>query len=279
MAKRKYYSQRKGFNSKFTLEDLRQSYCSTLRELYIKGYFDEWFGHECCDGDVVGKAGFDKENYIFIKTRRRVHWPIFEDVSDFDEDTLFDMIEFFYDTVSFPINGYFHSFNNCGMHYDTFDQVEGQRLYTENVNELLSDYSSGYYLGDTGEIEMIHAPELNNLMKNDLPYLPGEELQIKERVDLAIAQFRNRHSSFTERQSAVRELANVLEHILPLIKSSMLTKKDESDLFNIANNFCIRHNDKNQKNDYSIEWLSWIFHFYLATIHLCLWTRKRSLAN
>lgn len=43
------------------------------------------------------------------------------------------------------------------------------------------------------------------------------------------------------------------------------------DLFNIANNFGIRHYNKEQKTNYDQNiWLSWMFHFYLATLHASL---------
>jgi hypothetical protein len=47
-----------------------------------------------------------------------------------------------------------------------------------------------------------------------------------------------------------------------------LNKKDESDLFNIANNFAIRHHNPEQKSNYDEKiWYSWMFHFYLASYH------------
>jgi hypothetical protein len=42
-------------------------------------------------------------------------------------------------------------------------------------------------------------------------------------------------------------------------------------LFNIANNFGIRHHNEKQKTDYDESiWLSWIFYYCLATIHAAL---------
>lgn len=53
------------------------------------------------------------------------------------------------------------------------------------------------------------------------------------------------------------------------IKEHML-RQDEKDLFNIANNFRIRHENEQQKADYDSVWLSWLFYVYLSTIHLIL---------
>jgi len=62
-------------------------------------------------------------------------------------------------------------------------------------------------------------------------------------------------------------LAKVLEFIRPKIKL-LLTTDDENDLFNIANNFGIRHHNEIQKTDYDQEiWLDWMFYYYLSTIN------------
>jgi len=49
---------------------------------------------------------------------------------------------------------------------------------------------------------------------------------------------------------------------------AVLARRDESDLFNIANNFAIRHHEQSQKGNYDRSiWYNWMFHFYLATYH------------
>ena len=46
-------------------------------------------------------------------------------------------------------------------------------------------------------------------------------------------------------------------------------KDDEPELFNIANNFGVRHHNQKQKTGYDQAlWLSWMFYLYLSTIHL-----------
>jgi hypothetical protein len=73
-----------------------------------------------------------------------------------------------------------------------------------------------------------------------------------------------------DRKEAIRELADVLEYVRPEIKKH-LDKKDENDIFNIANNFGIRHHNVDQKINYDKAiWYSWIFYYYLATLHAVL---------
>jgi hypothetical protein len=77
-------------------------------------------------------------------------------------------------------------------------------------------------------------------------------------------------STLDDRRQAVRDLADVLEYLRPKVKV-LLTSKDDSDLFNIANNFGVRHHNDKQKTTYDAAlWLSWMFYFYLATIHVVL---------
>jgi hypothetical protein len=61
-------------------------------------------------------------------------------------------------------------------------------------------------------------------------------------------------------------LVDILESLRPKLKN-VISTKDEDDLFNIANNFGIRHKNERQKIDYDPLWLSWMFYYYLATIH------------
>jgi len=66
----------------------------------------------------------------------------------------------------------------------------------------------------------------------------------------------------------VRDLVDVLEFHRAEVKKHL--SKDESDLFNVANNFALRHHRQGQKDDYDDAWLGWLFYLYLATVHLVL---------
>ena len=73
----------------------------------------------------------------------------------------------------------------------------------------------------------------------------------------------------------MRDLLDVLEKLRPQVKAEML-RGDEADLFNIANNFTIRHFNEKQKGNYdSLLWHSWMFNVNLSTIHLITHVRER----
>jgi hypothetical protein len=243
---------------------------SIVDDFSNRGYFQEYYGYSCVDAEdnfVPGKAGRDISNFIFRKIKKRLDWPL--NIKIFEEDTLFDIIELYHDTISFPVKGYYHEYYQCGYHYTTFDTVKGQEKYRNEINEILADYDNGYELNNNGEIVLLLTPGLNELASASIPTNNNEVTKINDRVEWAVKKYRDRHSSIIDRREAVRELADVLEFLRPTLQSELLTA-DEKALGNIANNFSIRHNNINQKEEYSLAWLSWIFHLYLSTIHLCL---------
>ena len=104
----------------------------------------------------------------------------------------------------------------------------------------------------------------------------GDSDNEETKVRRAILKFRRYSSSIDERRDAIRELVDVLELLRPKLKE-VLRKNDESDLFNIANKFGVRHHNENQKTDYDKAiWYSWMFYYYLATIHASLRLIKKA---
>ncbi|HEY2673084.1 MAG TPA: hypothetical protein VGJ07_22340, partial [Rugosimonospora sp.] len=94
-----------------------------------------------------------------------------------------------------------------------------------------------------------------------------------------IHKFRRRGATPTDRRDAVRDLADVLEHMRPQVKVHLLPK-DEGALFEIANRFWIRHNKPDQLSDYDRElWWAWLFYVYLASIALVVRLEERQKKN
>jgi len=269
MSERRYYSVRTGKNpnsTRYSLQMLLRLFRDLYKHFLEKEYFQEAFGYWCVDAEQVpGTLGIDIEAQMFRLLRKENLWPIDEKCVNYSEDDLFDVVEFLYDHVSKPVNGYFHSYNLCGWHYDTFDKEEGQKEFFTALNPLLSDYEEGYELTIDGEIIVKGQPGLDLLFKATVTTSEPENVQA--RVEAAISKFRRHRSSLEDRRDAIRDLADVLEYLRPRLKD-VLTKKDENDLFNLANNFGIRHHNDQQKTDYDKAiWYSWMFYYYLATVH------------
>lgn len=265
---RRYYSIRTGKNphgASIDLEMLQTLFYSVYSGLDDAGYFQEQFGYHCVDqGDVPGKLGADPGAVMLFNLRKQNLWPFPERFSGFSEEDLFDVIEFLYDHCSKPILGRYHDYAQCGWHYHTFHQAEGQAEFVARVTDLLGSYGPGYELSRSGEILELASPGTEPLLTAELPI---KDTNIQARVNSAIAKFRRYRSTPEERRDAVRDLADVVEYLRPQLKE-VLDKQDEADIFNIANNFGIRHHNQLQKTNYDQSiWLSWIFYFYLATIH------------
>lgn len=265
---RRYYSIRTGkhpHGSNMPLPDLASLLYTTHGQLAEAGYFQEHFGYWCVDdGDVSGKLGSDIAAALFFHLRRNSLWPFPEKFAGLSEDELFDLVELLHDHASKPVSGRHHTYAQCGWHYDTFDAKAGQAEYRERVNQLLESYKSGFEISEQGEIQELPPQGIAPLLA---VRLPSSDQNVTARVDSAIAKFRRYRSTAAERRDAIRDLADVLEYLRPQLHV-VLTKQDEADLFNIANNFGVRHHNTHQKSDYDLSiWLSWMFYFYLATIH------------
>jgi hypothetical protein len=239
------------------------------KEFSKRCYFQEAFGFHCVDaGPIDGYLGSDIEAAMFRRVRKSNLWPIGEAYKRYSDDDLFDVIEFLYDCVSEPVEGDYHSYSDCGWHYRDFDRDAGRAEFRHEINTILQDYRDGYELSEAGEILEGGQPWLAPLLDAQLPsYNP---INVENRVEAAVIKFRRRGTSASDRRDAIRDLAEVLEFLRPKLKITFASK-DENDLFNIANNFAIRHHNEQQRRDYDQAiWYCWIFYIYLATIHAAL---------
>lgn len=265
-----FFSQRTGSNPNaagLPLSDIAELFTRIYDKLRGNGYFHEAFGFSCVDAGYIDGKIEDIDLEILLTIRKRELWPIATHAQGYSEDDLFDLIEFLFQHVSKPIDGTLHSWGGCGMHWETFSQRAGQDEYREEMNRMLSHYKRKFELTPTGEVLAQPVEGFEAILKADVP---STDANITRRVNAAVVNFRRHGSSIDDRRQAVRDLVDVLEYLRPKVKT-FLTTKDEGDLFNIANNFGIRHLNDKQKTSYDAAiWLSWMFYFYLATIHVVL---------
>ena len=274
---RSYYSQRAGTNPNpkgLPLVDIKDLFLRVYEQLREEGYFHEAFGFDCVDAGFIEGKVRDVELTIMLAVRKKGLWPVRISISDYSEDDLFDMIEFLFQHVSKPIDGTYHSWNRCGTHWNTFNQVEGRREFRERINEVLSHYAEIFELSPDGDI--LRKPEAGFEPIFDAD-IPSSDISVTSRVNAAVVSFRKHSATLDDRRQAVRDLADILEYLRPEVQK-VLANNDERDLFNIANNFGIRHHNQKQKTNYDAAlWLNWMFYFYLSTIHVVLRKLKHDL--
>lgn len=268
--KKQYYSLRTGSNPHphgLPLRTIQVQFLRLYEEMKANGYFNEAFGFYCVDlGDVPGAVGSPAQD-VLLATHKENLWPIEDFVSKYSEDDLFDVIEYLYDHVSKPIDGQMHDYSGCGMHWETFNRAQGREEFRAKINRLLDHYERKFELTSEGEILQRPEAGFERIFEADVP---SADPDVRSRIDAAICGYRRRGSSTAERRAAVRDLADVLEKLRPQLKQHLMPE-DERALFNVANNFGIRHLNSKQRLEYDADlWLSWLFYVYLATIHLVL---------
>ena len=263
---RKYYSNRTGKNPEAIRYELPM-FVKLFKTLQLDFLNKDYFQHN------FGDLGADIEAQMFLAIRKSDLWPIEEKCNNYSEDDLFDVIEFLYDCVSKPIHRY-DEWSNHGDSYDTFERKTGKQEFRDRINQLLCDYREGYELSEKGEILEFPEQGLEELVLAELhPYDPKN---VEQRVESAILKFRRSRSSLEGKYDAIRDLFAVLEFLRDQIKEVKLSHA-ESALFNIANNYSIRHHNDNQKQDYDKAiWYNWMFYYSVATIHACLKLIKKA---
>ncbi len=270
---RKYFAERAGKPRQLDidLDTLREAFCHTVRSFMERYYFQEATGYECVDaGRTLGTWGDNPRIYIMSETGLDDVWPIKDHASDFDKLDLFTMIEFLHDHVSKPEKGFNHKWNNCGWHYSTFNREEGQKEFSNAMNQFLPFFQKGYELRHNGEIWRKISEGLQPLL-DSTPKTNNPEA-IDHRVEDAKSKFLRHNACLTDKKDAVRTLGDVLERIRPQITAfGAMSKSDESDLFKIINGFDIRHHNRDQQGEYNREiFYDWMFYTFLSSIDLIL---------
>ena len=182
---------------------------------------------------------------------------------------MFDLIEYFHGHVSQGIEdherSHLHTWEGCGWHFGAFDPAPAQALFRQRMNRTLTKYRGGFRISQNGQIEHTADEGLDQLID---AVLPTKDPDIAQRVAGAIALYRNRGR--TERGLAPCGAGAVRRPREASARGQKeMLSRDEGDLFNIANNFTIRHLNEKQKGNYdSAIWHQWMFYVNLSTIHV-----------
>jgi hypothetical protein len=263
-----YYAERKGPRPPRKLLDfngLVTEVSRVVRELDTAGYFESAFGSSCVDGDNDHPAQGQRILSDLLDTDAAV-WP----VPDFvlDEDLFYSEIEALHDVVARPRSRRWHSYGH-EWDYSDFSRASGQRVYIWKINAVLERGETSLRLSNAGPdrgrlVETTGDPR-DELIERVLAVPVARD---RSDVEHAVELFRRRGSSRDDKRSSVVALARVLENYRKDVLAPRLLSRDESALFQIANQFDIRHRNADQHGEYADEFLDWIFWWYLGTIEL-----------
>lgn len=265
-----YWAERAGLSPEaartgdltFVIDD----YFDLLDRLQETGYFPKALPKECPDEWTQPE---EVRNRIRRATKLDLPWPMSSaDRHNLSEAAFYTLVEYFHDQAQRPRSTYHHNFSDCGTHYQDHNIQSGQSVYRWQVNDLFQTHSLPLRLGNTGaelgRLVRHFAFPLDDLAASEVV---GRAEDQHDEVAHAVRLFRSRTATITDKRAAVVMLYGELEPRRRSLEKNV-SKKDEADLFRIANQFNIRHRDKSQQIDYGEEFLDWTFWTCLATIRL-----------
>lgn len=244
----KYYAEREQILSpNFEFSTIRYSFS----QIYEQFFYDKWFA----------EAGFhwaysNPALFMFRKLGYWSIWPFSIKIPYYSEAMLFSVIEFLYE----------HVYNNTltGQYKDITD---GQKEYRDMVNDVLRFYNGGYELSEDGVIQKLSPPGFETLIED--PVETNDPKNIDAKYKHAISSYSRYNSSIEDKEAALIELCGVLEYLQK--RGVKLPEKDDGALFQIMNEFNLRHKNRKQHDEYKEEvWYDWFFYTFLASIHVLL---------
>ncbi|WP_218017258.1 hypothetical protein [Rhodococcus marinonascens] len=250
---------------------LVRGFVSLIDELDTAGYFENRFGKDCVDDprDDTVHTLISVHTLIYRELGVEGIWPLDADLLADSIDLFYDIVELLHDQVAKPNTRFYHDFSECGWHHDKFDIGAGGVVYRWRVNKLFEGSTLELRLAEDGEdigrLVTVTDEARTALAQSVAARSDGESA---DQVRHALALFRERGSDRNQKRSAVAALALVLEERRYGVLADALAKSDRGALFDLANNFHVRHQDARQKRDYDDFYLDWIFWVYLSTIEL-----------
>lgn len=268
---RPYWSQRAGAAGEKTSEAATMDrFVALVEGLERDGLWARAFGVDCPGGhgDPPEAPSGQIEGLLGKQIGAQGAWPLRASRPHWTLDDFYDLAEVLHDLASWPGTWDHHDYGDCIGHPSDFSPTCGQALYRHRVNELLAQSTLDVRVADAGEdkghIVRSAGDGLDDIIDVALAEPPAA---FGPDVAHAVALFRSRTGDVAVMRSAVVALAGVLEHNRSLLQRELLSN-DAGALFDIANNFDIRHRNANQRTDYDPAFLEWLFYWYVATVNL-----------
>jgi hypothetical protein len=252
-------------------------------ELSTRGYFEDAFGSQCSDArdenpDIEGQRQLaERLGHVEVAL-----WPlrltsnVFSGATSVHEswpdELFFDIIEALDELVARPRQRHWHDYHR-EWDYSDYSRPAGQAVYRWRVNELLSRSNLPLRLAETGNdaglLVRATGDPRDKLLDRALATPSPKD---RDEVQHAIELYRSRAAGRADKRSAIFTLGRLLEERRPVIDAA-LSRKDSGALFQIANEFDLRHrraasHGKAQRDDYDDAFLDWVFWWYLATVEL-----------
>jgi hypothetical protein len=135
-------------------------------------------------------------------------WPLWS--GDFDDDVLFDVIDFVAMHISKPTEGEFHSF--FGHHELSFKRRDGLAEFRTDVNRLLQRGGTVYEMSPAGKVVRIGSPEVRAALRELRP--ASGDNQLDDLIESARTLYTSRDEA--ERKASIEKLWDAFQHLKTL---------------------------------------------------------------
>lgn len=278
LVERQYYSQRKANNSKvrISFETLFEYFDDIHTIFYNKHYYSKVPSGSKKELNLYSIEVFNKEGML----------PFFRN-NQYSEEDIFDLIEYFYESIEIPIEIYRNSprFGNPTSPEQIaierkreekfkITKQEVQADYRIKINRVISKYGVGYELTEAGYIRELLNNGLEELI--DSYQISPDDSDSENRIIYAKEAFFKHGATEEDKRGAIFSVGTVLEKLRDS-KQLNLNSKDTGDLFAVLNGFNIRHNRQDQKPNYDKDiFYPWMFYNLLAAVDASLKLQRNS---
>ncbi len=261
----------------------KDRFAQLVVELSMHGYFEDAFGSQCSDArdespDTEGQRKLaERLGLVDVAL-----WPlqvtsnVFSGATSVHEgwpdELFFDVVEALDELMARPRRRSWHDYHR-EWDYSDYSRPAGQAVYRWRVNDLLNRSIVPLRLAETGNdaglLVRATGDPRDQLVDRALSTpLPKDRDEVRHAIEL----YRSRAAGREDKRSAIFTLGRLLEDRRPMIDAT-LSRKDSGALFQIANEFDLRHrraasHGKAQRDDYDDAFLDWVFWWYLATVEL-----------
>ena len=273
----KYYSKRNKPLQKDIPFEFWRGFGAYIKEISENGWLNEYFGYW---SDFNDSWSLDKErvNNKMLQEIGHKLFPLDPSRRPNDEG-IFDLIEFFFNHVSKPIDDRDRNFDAGRARYE----------YTIGINRLFDNFNLAFEL-KKGAIKDLHSKTIDKIVLNDSFEIPDSETQVM--LNLAVEKFYSR--SPEDKKIALEKLVDVYQRISSwenkdkkksidklLEKASGGDERikealgcDLNSMWKIANDFMIRHTEVGKIPITDNDFREYLFYAYYNCIRLILMKYK-----
>ncbi|WP_089937821.1 AbiJ-NTD4 domain-containing protein [Candidatus Entotheonella palauensis] len=284
-----YFSDRELGSRPRTNEEISENawggIIAAITSFIADGSFGYRYPIDCPDGE--GICGCDEDLFLQALRGDIPEFPRWLNIREMPHTlVILDALEFCHDNVAKPIKGKYHQyFDHYHLH---FSPDEGQVLFRERINQILSRNGIAYQLEANGRVVRFLTQELQNLITSARFRTGDRELDLlleTARNKFIDRNLETRRESLEklwdawERLKTTEKPENKKESIRVLLDKVAneqqfrgVLEDDARILTKIGNGFMIRHSEIGKAPVQSSEQVDYFFHRLFALIHLILRT-------